>query len=141
MTRKLYTPTYQSWQAMKQRCNNTKHACYQNYGGRGIKVCPRWETYSNFLADMGERPEGCSIDRIDNDLGYTLENCKWSTRTEQNRNNTQNRLINYQGKTKCLSAWCELLGLTYPRVYMRVFKLNWSTEDAFNLSSNVSHRR
>lgn len=131
MTRKHYTPTYQSWQAMKQRCNSTKHVCYQNYGGRGIKVCPRWETYSNFLTDMGERPEGHSIDRIDSDLGYTPENCKWSTRTEQNRNNTQNRLINFRGQTKCLSEWCELLGLTYHRVYMRVFKLNWSIEDAF----------
>jgi hypothetical protein len=81
------TPIYNSWIHMIHRCNNKNDDAYLNYGGRGIKVCERWESdILNFIADMGERPESCSIDRIDNNKGYYKENCRWATKTEQNQN-------------------------------------------------------
>lgn len=130
MKKAHYTPTYQSWQAMKQRCLQTGHKHYDNYGGRGITICERWMTYANFLADLGARPEGCSLDRIDSNGPYSLDNCCWATRTEQNRNSSQNRMISFRGQTKCLAEWCEDLKLNYARVYARLFRLNWSIEDA-----------
>lgn len=81
------TPEYQIWGSVIQRCTNPKDESYENYGGRGIKVCDRWLDFKNFLEDMGERPTPKhSIDRIDNDGDYEPSNCKWSTRSEQNRN-------------------------------------------------------
>lgn len=79
-------PTYQSWCAMINRCFQPSQPSYQYYGARGITVCERWRSYENFLADMGERPEGMTLDRIDNDLGYEPSNCRWATATEQSRN-------------------------------------------------------
>ncbi len=77
---------YGSWCAMKQRCFNVKNHAYQYYGGRGITVCDRWMSYSNFAADMGERPHGHSLDRIDNDGNYDPSNCRWATVSEQAAN-------------------------------------------------------
>lgn len=129
--KKHYTPTYQSWQAMKQRCLQPNHAHFGNYGGKGITVCERWMTYDNFVRDMGPRPKGTSLDRLDNAKGYEPSNCRWATKTEQNRNNSQNRLVTFGRVTRCLSEWCELFDLDYARVYARLFRLNWSVEDAF----------
>lgn len=74
------------WGAMIQRCNNEKNKSFHNYGGRGIKVCKRWLKFENFLEDMGEPPKGLSIERINNDKGYSLQNCKWATPKEQANN-------------------------------------------------------
>ena len=71
---------------MKTRCNNPKHKGYENYGGRGITYDPAWEKFSNFLADMGSKPDGLTIERVDNELDYTKSNCRWATRADQNRN-------------------------------------------------------
>lgn len=80
------TRIYDIWTQMVQRCHNSRNARYADYGGRGITVCERWRDFVNFYADMGERPAGRSLDRIDNDLGYSPENCRWATNTEQRRN-------------------------------------------------------
>ena len=122
--------TYRSWQMMKKRCTSPNDVSYKNYGARGISYPPRWETFENFLKDMGERPSGTFLERIDNSKNYSKSNCKWATRTEQNRNRRLNILFRYKRQTKCLAEWCELLNLPYPRTYHRLSK-GWSVEKAF----------
>ena len=80
------TPTYDSWSHMIDRCLNPKNARYSDYGGRGITVCERWRAFEGFLADMGEKPAGLTLERRDNNQGYSPDNCAWATYTEQNRN-------------------------------------------------------
>jgi hypothetical protein len=88
----IKTPTYRSWIAMRSRCVDPNASGYKNYGGRGIKVCERWDDFLNFLADMGERPPGMSIEREDGTGNYCPENCKWATRKVQNRNKRNTKL-------------------------------------------------
>lgn len=129
------TAAYQSWIAMKKRCRYVKHPCYHRYGGRGITVCDRWiDSFENFLADMGPRPEGMTLDRIDNDGNYEPGNCKWSTRAEQTLKRRCNRNIEYRGKTQTLKEWCDELGLKRPRINERL-RRGWSVKDAFERPS------
>lgn len=116
------TPTYYSWAAMLKRCSNPNHHAWKNYGGRGIKVCPRWrESFANFFADMGERPSTQpTIDRIDNDGDYEPGNCRWITRKQQNGNRRDNRRIVHDGETKILTEWAELHGLSCATLSQRL---------------------
>lgn len=86
------TPTYQTWEGMISRCNNPNNSKFQDYGGRGITVCPKWLFFKSFYKDMGIKPEKLTIDRIDNNKGYYKENCKWSSRLEQIRNQRPNKV-------------------------------------------------
>jgi len=87
------TQTYTSWSAMKSRCYNANDEHFHNYGGRGIKVCDRWlDSFENFLADMGERPKGMTLDRIDNNGNYEPENCRWADAPTQKHNSRQTKL-------------------------------------------------
>lgn len=105
-------PTYVSYRAMMIRCYRPGTNGYENYGGRGIRVCPRWqETWRNFLEDMGPRPKGKELSRIDNNGHYCPENCKWQTRKENGRNKRNNRFVTYFGKPTVMSEAIEKSGL------------------------------
>lgn len=110
--------TYASWLAMRRRCADNLNNRYENYGGRGITVCESWNnSFENFLADMGERPKGCSLDRVNIQQGYFKENCKWSTNIEQ-ANNKSNVLLITDGVDEwSLMRWCEILNLNYKRCW------------------------
>ena len=125
------TSTYRSWQEMWIRCTEPSAISFQNYGGRGIKVDSRWEQFENFFADMGIRPKGTSLDRIDNDADYSPENCKWSSKTEQARNKRNNVLVKYRGREQALAAWCEELNLPYSRTYNRIVIQRLDAASAF----------
>ena len=113
--------TYNAWTAMMQRCRYPKHKQYADYGGRGINVCDRWLTFENFVADMGERPKGLTLDRWPNNDGdYAPGNCRWATRTEQNRNRRDNRMVTWGGETLCLAEWAERLGITRSSLHERL---------------------
>lgn len=112
--------TWQSWAHIQQRCGNVRCKDYPRYGGRGITVCPEWSEYVQFLADMGLAPEGKSIDRIDNSLGYLPGNCRWATKQEQARNRRSSRLLTINGETKTLAEWADLSGIASSTIRMRI---------------------
>jgi hypothetical protein len=114
------SPTYRTWASMLNRCNCPTSSGYPKYGAKGTRVCERWLSFENFLADMGERPEGMSIDRKDNEKGYEPGNCRWATRPDQARNKTDNRFLTFNGETLCLTDWAKKLGLTPGALHTRL---------------------
>ncbi len=111
---------YVVWKGMMARCYRPSSNRFVSYGARGIKVCARWHDFDAFLADMGPRPARGTIDRIDGSGNYTPENCRWSTPGEQARNRRTNLRITIGGETRCLSEWCELLGVNYHHAWSRI---------------------
>lgn len=105
------TKTYETWMNMNGRCKTTTRHNYALYGGRGITVCERWSAFENFVADMGERPDGMTLDRINNDLGYSPDNCRWAPTKEQQRNLRNNVNVEFNGRSQCVRAWEEELGM------------------------------
>jgi hypothetical protein len=104
------TPTHHAWCGMISRCENPNESGYHNYGGRGIRVCESWRTdFSAFFSDMGAKPPGKSLDRIDNNGNYEPSNCRWATRKEQNRNRRNNVFITHNGETQCMEEWAQRL--------------------------------
>lgn len=134
------TVEYRLWRGMWSRCTNKKMQAYKNYGGRGITVCEQWRTFSPFLADMGVRPLATSIERRDNDKGYTPDNCYWATAKEQGRNKRTNRRLTLDGRTQTLAAWAEQLGIKTSTLGMRL-ATGWSTRRALTTPVQVKRRR
>lgn len=121
---------YSTWTRITQRCNNLHNHKYKNYGGRGIKVCQRWQTFENFFADMGKKPSPQhSIDRIDVDGDYCPENCRWATQKEQQNNRRDNILLSAFGRTQTLSQWAEEVGIKTGTLQYRIAR-KWPIEKA-----------
>jgi len=126
------TSEYNAWSSMKKRCLKTNHKSYKDYGGRGIFIEEDWvNSFECFLKDMGKKPnKNYSLDRINNNIGYSKENCKWSTKKEQSRNVRNNVMVEYKGETKCLSEWSEIIGINRNKLNYRIFTAKWCIEKA-----------
>jgi len=123
------TPIYRVWQAMINRCENPNVKSYPRYGGRGIKVCKSWHEFKNFYADMGNRPERGTLERIDNDGDYEPSNVKWQTRHTQSRNKSNNHFLILNGQKKVLSDWAKELQIT-PNAILKRIKRGMTEEQA-----------
>ncbi len=123
-------PLYLVWKAIKQRTDPRHAHRFPRYSGRGIIMCARWAKFTNFLADMGERPDGYTIERIDNDGNYEPSNCRWATPAEQNMNRTIPLLV-MGGRAQSMTAWAKEAGMDVRRVSWRI-KHGWPPEDAIN---------
>lgn len=124
--------TYESWGQMFKRCGNPKHSSHVRYGGRGISVCARWKSFTAFLEDMGERPEGTSLERIDNNGNYEPGNCRWATKKEQQRNMRSNRLLTHNGRTMCIAEWAETAGISALTLHSRL-NIGWTIDEALSI--------
>lgn len=129
---KKLTPEWMAWASMRSRCTDANSRAYPNYGGRGIMVCERWQTFENFLADMGPRPSiKHSLDRFpDNNGDYEPSNCRWATKKQQSRNQRGNIIVDFRGAQVALSEAAEMAGLSYQTVWKRINKYGWTTERA-----------
>lgn len=125
-----FSGTYETWKGIKERCQNRKHVQFRNYGGRGIRLCERWQSFEGFLSDMGERPLAHSIDRIDNDGNYEPGNCRWATDDQQRINKRTTFRVMYCGEVRPLAEVTAALGVNHARVYTRMRRLGWSLERA-----------
>jgi hypothetical protein len=130
-TRQRRTPEYTAWVAMKARCSDPNHPSYQYYGGRGITVCQRWkDSYADFASDMGRRPPGHSIDRINNNGNYEPGNCRWATRREQSDNQGHHpTILMHDGKSRTITEWAAIAGLSRSALRTRLQR-GWTLESA-----------
>ena len=136
-----YTREYAIWCSMKSRCFNFKSSYYQGYGGRGITMCDSWrDDFTAFLSDMGQCPEGLTLERKDNDGPYSPENCVWATRQTQARNRRSSRYFTYNGQTKLLCEWSVELGLHYATILTRINRWKWSVEKALSTPARIMNR-
>lgn len=115
------SPEYDAWINMRARCERATRKDFKRYGGRGIVVCKHWKTFETFLQDMGQRPSPQhSVDRIDNNKGYSPENCRWALEEEQQRNRRDNHWVTYKGQRLTLSALARKTGIPQPTLYQRL---------------------
>lgn len=121
---------YSRWINMRRRCENPDNENFENYGGRGIKVCARWQKFENFYVDMGDLPfEDAQIDRENNDGDYEPTNCRWSTPSENSNNRSNNVLVEIDGRTQTLMEWSSESGVPYATIWARLNR-NWSAKKA-----------
>jgi hypothetical protein len=114
---------------MRQRCGYSKHIEYKRYGAQGIKVCEKWMSFSGFFEDMGEKPAGMSLDRIDPSGDYCKENCRWATRIEQANNTKANRVLVAFGRSQTATQWSREIGISASAITRRI-KRGWPIERA-----------
>lgn len=135
------TRTYNSWQRIRQFCYNPNCKKYPKYGGRGIKVCDRWlESFQNFLEDMGERPEGMTLDRKDNDKDYTPENCRWATPKQQSNNRNYCKKFEYKGELLTIAELADRFNWSYSTLYQRICTMKWDVEKALTTPKQVNRK-
>jgi hypothetical protein len=122
---------HRAWTQLRNRCQNSRNKDYKEYGGRGIKVCKRWEKFENFYADMGPRPSvKHSLDRHpDNDGDYKPSNCRWATKKQQRRNQRRSKMVRYQGRRMTLAEACDLSGVRSDKARLRL-RRGWSVKRA-----------
>ena len=130
--------TYAAWRSMMQRCNNPNNKAFANYGGRGIAVCERWLSFVHFLADMGEVPTGLTLERKNNALGYSPENCVWATMREQVLNRRNTALVEFGGELRPVQVLADLFGFKCNTIKRRL-KKGWSIESALTVPL-MSHK-
>lgn len=127
---------YKSWENMIQRCTNPRHHHWAKYGGAGITVCERWMSFENFLADMGNRPDETSIDRINNSGNYEPGNCRWAGRKQQQRNRSAIRSITWKGETLSMIEWSEKLQINYSALEARI-RRGWPLSKALTAPNRI----
>lgn len=130
---------YTVWYQMKKRCGDAEHPHYHQYGGRGISVCARWMEFSAFYADMGDRPRGLSLDRIDSNGNYCPENCRWTDKETQANNTRSNRYLESQGERLSLSQWARKVGLPYMTLHGRL-RTGWPVDLALSEPASKKKR-
>ena len=134
------SPEYYVWHSLKARCNCKTNKCYSFYGARGITVCDRWLQYKNFLADMGRRPTPKhTIERIDNSMGYSPDNCRWATMLEQSNNTRKNVWIEFNGNRKTLAQWERELEFSHGTIRTRL-KRGWTIQDAITIKPDLANK-
>lgn len=131
---------YSSWRSMKQRCCNKNHKSFKEYGGRGIGICKRWDKFENFFIDMGFRPKGKTLGRINNNLGYKKSNCRWETYKQQARNRRNGHYLKAFGKEKTLAEWSEITGIGGDTLWKRVER-GFSPEEVISLPLNARRKK
>lgn len=122
--------TYKIWCGVLSRCRTPSASGYANYGGRGISVCERWMSFENFFADMGECPDGGSIDRIDTNGNYEPGNCRWADRKTQNRNQRDIPRYEFDGQKKCIAEWADSTGIPSACLRNRIVNYGWDVSRA-----------
>jgi hypothetical protein len=114
---------------MRSRCR-PNHAQRANYFDKGITIDPAWDDFDQFVRDMGPRPEGTTLDRENNALGYSKSNCRWATIEEQENNKTTTIRITFNGETLSVAQWARRVGISVPAMWRRLFKFNWPVDRA-----------
>lgn len=128
---KSRTPEYRAWSNMKERCKNPSCNHFAHYGGRGITVCEEWESFEIFFGDMGVRPsDGYSLDRIDNNKGYSKDNCRWSLHVDQMNNRRINKIISFNGSDCTIGQLSSKTGIHRNTLDYRIFSLGMSADAA-----------
>ena len=134
------TRLYKIWKGIKERCHNPNNTAFRNYGGRGIGICDEWNGKNGYIpfrewALQNGYSDDLTIDRIDVNGNYAPSNCRWVTLTEQSRNKRTTILSTFNGETRTLKEWSEILGINYQTLYRRIFIYGWDTDKAFNHST------
>lgn len=130
------SPTYHSWAGMHARCSNQNHISYHLYGARGITVCEQWSSFESFLADMGEKPKGTSLDRIDPHKSYSPENCRWATNSQQANNTRNAKRITYNNQSLTAAEWEGITGIPSGTIRARI-RLGWSVPQALGIQDRT----